>query len=444
MPAGRSKYTRLKTISDLVWKASPQPIVEALQDLSPQLDARKTWLGPGHPYRGNLTRLLDTPGYTPKIGSLLQYVACSTLLHAFDGWNYISRAFDSIGMGDRRTALHLAYYAELRAAMALLATQGIGVFNLTHVSFATKKEAFYVKATTHNFAWQAFGEWANQTRGLRGFLHNIHVAGTSLYDWLDKAGASPVVQNELSARWLNAWSIDLGLYEEDRNLRNEVSYRPSSIRQPADPPIHPTEESIEPLLRSWEAFEPSKMGSADVLDKHLLREALSFAYRIQSLGRPPSGPRFAAYLGRLSPDASEILQQFLRRETDPQRHFLLNKSADRTKTPTSALPTIARALLLLRVASAATARVFSDAGISTDDISFWWSQRIVDLGLSEDPAHGYDLTELWPEVGASIDAIETWRSEAPDPSSRDACIALGAQVPISQFQRTALWLLGNA
>ena len=63
---------------------------------------------------------------------LASYIAVSAILHCFDGWIYLGNAISALSSGDAHTSHHLAYYAELRAAMSLLAGEGIGVFSNKH------------------------------------------------------------------------------------------------------------------------------------------------------------------------------------------------------------------------------------------------------------------------------------------------------------------------
>jgi len=56
---------------------------------------------------------------------LSEYIAASCLLHCSDGWSYLGRAISALLRGDPHRARHLAYYAELRAATALLAKVGV-------------------------------------------------------------------------------------------------------------------------------------------------------------------------------------------------------------------------------------------------------------------------------------------------------------------------------
>jgi hypothetical protein len=444
MATSSAHYTRAKTIQDFVGRASPQTVADSLRELISRFQDRQVWLGPGHPYRGDVIRLINNTkkGYVPNLAALAQYVACSTLLHAFDGWNYLSRAFDSIAKGDRRTAFHLAYYAELRAAMSLLASQGIGAFASYHVSLTGKNAAVYFAGSTHTVVWDALHEWANTTAPISRFMQQIYVDGLTLQSWLDKAGAGPIIQNQLTKEWLMAWSVDLDLYANDQQVRNEMSYRPDSMRWPDSPEINPTEESLEPLLYSWEALEPSAMGSAAVLDKHLLREALRFAFGRMRGGRA-TGAAFELYLQNLRPDASAALSSFLLRKSDPPVHAVFDAASDRSKRPGTARPTLARALLLLRIASAAGADLLDQAGISSSDIRFWWSRKIADLGLWEPVDDLSNLTQLWGDVSDAIADVETFRTATPAPSAREACYALGKQVPLCQFQRCGLWLISN-
>src|ERR1700685_1183046 len=57
---------------------------------------------------------------------LSQYIAASCILHCSDGWSYLGKAIMSLLRGDPHRCRHLAYYAELRAVMSLVATEGIG------------------------------------------------------------------------------------------------------------------------------------------------------------------------------------------------------------------------------------------------------------------------------------------------------------------------------
>src|SRR5205085_2086646 len=66
------------------------------------------------------------------VNTLADYLALSTWSHAFDGWRYLSKSALSLLRGARSVALHMAYYAELRAALSILAGAGIGIVDYNH------------------------------------------------------------------------------------------------------------------------------------------------------------------------------------------------------------------------------------------------------------------------------------------------------------------------
>ena len=406
-----------------------------------RFDTKAVWLGRGHPYCGDVVSLVQDTPHIIKIGALSQYIAGSCFIHCFDGWNYLSRTFDSIVRGDRSTAVHLGYYAELRAAMSLLASQGMAILNSKHFSVAAPNRAYFLNKATHPIAWQALQEWGKRTGGAEVLLRNIRVDNRSIDEWLGDVHASAIVKTQLTNSWLGAWSIDLEQFSKDQKARNEASYRPQSVSWPGPKPLIPLDESLNPMLALWEGLEPSSLGSAALLDRHLLREALRRAYRV-TRGRRPLGPLFDQFLDQLAPYASNALLDFLKARIQPDKHLLLQLAANKARMPANVA---SRAALLLRLASASGAALLHAAGMTSADIRFWWRPRIDELALWDDAADPPDLTDLWAEVEPHVDDLESWVSSlmAP-PTSREACLFVGERVPITQFQRSALWLVANA
>lgn len=78
-------------------------------------------------------------------------MAASVIVHCFDGWSYLGRALEAEMAGDPQTAVHLGYYAELRAAMSVLASDEIGVFRNKHAVFTgeTYKTIGNIGTTLH-------------------------------------------------------------------------------------------------------------------------------------------------------------------------------------------------------------------------------------------------------------------------------------------------------
>lgn len=92
------------------------------------------WLAPANRYLNTATKTYDNDLASSSVhhAALIDYISASAPAHLIDGWSYLSRATDAILRGDLNSAIHFAYYAELRAAMSLLACEGIGVFSGKH------------------------------------------------------------------------------------------------------------------------------------------------------------------------------------------------------------------------------------------------------------------------------------------------------------------------
>ena len=93
---------------------------------------------------------------------LAQYLALSTASHVLDGWRYISQAAISLLNGSRTQAIHLAYYAELRAALAILAFSGIGILKRHHFALTGNMDVVWFEGGTHEATWKAIGSWCRQ------------------------------------------------------------------------------------------------------------------------------------------------------------------------------------------------------------------------------------------------------------------------------------------
>src|SRR5262245_42087950 len=113
-------------------RASRESIAFYFQGLS-ATDRKAKWIHGNNRYRVRCTSRYETDlkATPPTVddSALVAYVAASGPCHVIDGWSFIGRAIDSMLRGDTYGAIHLGYYAELRAAMALLACEGVGIFS---------------------------------------------------------------------------------------------------------------------------------------------------------------------------------------------------------------------------------------------------------------------------------------------------------------------------
>ena len=432
---------RVSDPKDLVRASSPLAIEDGLRAVAKRARRWNRWLTKNHPYNGDIISTLrqgtDIDG--PKLS---EYIAASAPLHLIDGWNYLSRAFDAVSRGDRSSAYHLAYYAELRAAISLLAAEGIGIFNDRHIALNDHLEPTEFKKTrrltTHRATWLLLSDWSKETGRATRLLQGITVESKSLSEWLEAVGVVAPAQQLVAKEWLSAWSVDLDILSTDPSRRNEMSYRPTRIRIPAPLSIDPRLELAKPISDSWGELDPETGGVRAALDLSLLRQALMLVVKIGLCNYPS----FDQALGSLKPKMRGLTYEALGTESE-SAVAIFRAAKIRDFQGKAATPILARGLLMLRLASASTASLFEAAEVSKSDLEFWWSALGSDLGLWETPADIETFSDLWIDVAEARDDADERMSSIQGEGSVQVVGGIIAQyVPLTQFSRAPMWLLG--
>ena len=431
--------TRPVTATDLVKVASPLAIEDRLRVVAKRMRCHKLWLTTSHRYNNDVVQTLtaDVQQNTIDGQELGEYIASSVPLHLADGWNYLSRAFDASSRGDRGSTYHLAYYAELRAAMSLLAAEGIGIFNSRHIALNDKFQTTVYHSNTHEATWAVLSSWSKEQDKAEALLRSISIETVNLSDWLRLVGVAVPARQFVAKEWLTAWSVDLDIYDDDRTRRNETSYRPTRIRTPAPQPVDPYRELSAPLFDSWSELNPEIVGGSAGLDLALLRKALNLVVDrgVCSYGSLDD------VLDFLKQHLNPIIVDELRSErSSATAIFKAAEMVDFQGKP--ATPILARALLMLRLASARASVLLAAAGVSKSDLKFWWLPLGTDLGLWYD-LDEEDFVDLWTDVADAKESAEDRISDLPEGSSvRAVSVVLSGDVTLTQFSRAPLWLLG--
>ncbi len=342
-------------IADAVSNASPDSVVEAAARLGtaspswPFLEAGSSLLQ-GPPLRFIESLFGQSPPAQQK-EELAQYLALSAACHALDGWRYISQSSLAFLCGSRAQALHLAYYAELRAALAILARSGIGVLNRKHFALTSAGDVLWFKGLTHEVAWKAIDSWATQPscgpEVVRSFS-SLEIAGD---EWASATGATIATIGE---HWIKNWSIDLHSLHVDRNLRNEASYRPN-LR--SDALALASRQDLRFVMDVSYATSPLSGGEFDVVDRAVINDFCRKSYKL--LNDPPRRPTLEAFWGGIAEwirtnkgksgsEAIEIVKSIRYSHLDPGGS-IVRIAHLRNKGLTGVF---SRGLLLLRLASA--------------------------------------------------------------------------------------------
>ena len=427
---------RATSAGALVVAASPDPIRSRLREVAKRARRYKRWLNNDHPYNGDVIGILNQQRNVDA-AKLGEYIACSAPLHLADGWNYLSRAFDAVSGGDRSSAYHLAYYAELRATMSLLASEGIGVFNNRHIALNAHLEVTEFGSSTHQATWLLLNAWANETGRAARLLEAITIESKSLANWLERVGVVEPTRRLVAKKWLGAWSVDLKILATDRNRRNDMSYRPTRIRVPGGPPVNPRLELANPILDAWSELGPTIGGVSAALDLSLLREALRLVVNEGVCNYETLGKALESLKDVMAP----VTYQALKYQSASAATIFRDAGTNNLRGK-AATPILARGLLMLRLASASTASLLKAAELSKSDLEFWWSPLGTDLGLWENAADIETFADLWMDVGEAKNEVDARIAAMQgDGSVRSFANILARDVSLTQFSRAPMWLL---
>jgi hypothetical protein len=373
------------------------------------------WIGKTNRYAHDVVARLktDRPLNPARKRNLAQYIAASAVLHSNDGWGYLGRSIASLMTGDAHRALHLAYYAELRAGMSLLASAGIGVFNREHfiVSGTNTTARLRSAGGTHEIVWATLEFWSKQPSSGMLFATIVRPEGRALEDWFLPHGGSQTLAAQ-ARQWFLQWGMDLRLPIKDRDARNESSYRPDGI--PTSWTVSPS-AALDFVQDLWAALEPSKLSSFHEIDRYILRLAMERYFHSR-----PQTSAFRELIQKtieaqgFSQAAKERWESFLLRDSVPKDPTIFINSSLRPGNPaTDHFAVISRAVLLLRVATGSAHDLLQQAGFDSTALAFWWRMVGEARGLWDPTSPPANLSDLWVDVRDAISDIQEFVADNP-------------------------------
>ncbi len=419
-------------------------IISALTAVGNKLPA--DWLSVGHPGPdGQLPRTWSQANaWTPS--QRVEAVAFSGPTHCVDGWGYASRALSAFLAGDFHAARHLAYYAQLRAGLSILAGMGVGVFNGINFVVLSNGGTERVDPTatpsrsglgTHVMVWEALEAWSASTPGADLFLSLMKVRNSTVAECVEAIW--PGFNSQSAATQLvSAWGLDLQRGKSEHRYRKVSSYVPHAFNALACQPV----DVAKLLSNIWELFEPSAGPGFDQLDRYLLRSSLWRQHQANAPGAPIEAGALKDRYKLLPDDVKAIASEnFLLGLDDPDEPLLV-QLARSTAGPAAAHEMIARSLLLLRAALAITHANLSAAGVAGGPALRPWLDRLaIQRGFFATSAQIGHMADLWSDVeialedmGAGIDpvpeSLHEWFSKSP------------VGIPtVTEAERIGLWSL---
>jgi hypothetical protein len=181
-------------------------------------------------------------------------LAAESLVHATEGWRFLSSALTALLAHSEKQALHFAYYAELRAVVSILASYGLRV-RYPHSSYlevgGSEQIPSWKSEGTHRLVWRLWSDWALTTPAEALFLDGLRVhPAVSLRHFKDA-----ISQVSASAN-LTAWARDLQL-DHEHTARNNASYEAGYSRENLS---FMDSADFDFVRNLWALAEPSAIG----------------------------------------------------------------------------------------------------------------------------------------------------------------------------------------
>ena len=412
---------------------------------------QQRWLGKNNHYKDKtidkIKNNVRNPGANPvNHKHLAEYIASSTVLHCFAGWNYISRSIESLLNNDIPSCIHFAYYGELRAAMSLLATEGIGVFDNFHFFIDTNQDCREFRGSkTHKMTDELINLWAQEPVKKEQIFNIIRVRNKNISDWFRDANysISSSYASDILKDWLVEWSMDLK-FIEDQYLRNEMSYRPHFKNHYLD-----IKTAISTVKDIWQGLEPTNDHRFQELDLHLFRIALEKAFS-KFTGVKTISRKYALFIDKMFANAGEPTNQYfynflLRSVSDEDHVLLINARSDRNKNRIGMqypFAIISRGILLLRLASGLCDSLIKNTGLTINVFKFWWEEIAFEMGLIPSRPYMLNSIDLFADVVASFNNIE-FNDVTLWTSTKNVNNIYSSELQeLKQFQRVGIWGLG--
>jgi len=436
---------RPATLASLNLPGARAQVVSALSALSVSPDG--TWLPTANPYLlGGSKRVVDDcKAESVAYSDVTEYVAASAFAHCADAWSYVGRAADALLKGDVHASVHLAYYAELRAAKSLLAAEGVFVGNgFSFVLGSAATLTTVSREPTHQAAWRLVDEWFRHVGALSTVASIVAPGGHSLRVWVS---AIPGGVNAVMEDMLSGLAFDLRSFVEDRERRNLASYEPTTLTAPT--------LGVDTVRRTlsglWAELEPMSGGDFPGIDRSILANVLLRQYSAQNLSADDDNPcmeqvdwaGWVDWIDSLTPASlnPSALRDVLRSEpTGIAFRAILGDTFSDTSGIRDAAdfirPMISRATVLTRLATGLCLGILNDAGKAVSDVSAWTAAFALSRGHIGGVPLPEPATDLFNDLDLPREVLESSQATSLRTLVTDLADGVGL---LGQVDRVVAW-----
>lgn len=413
-----------------------------------QIAADGDWLGLTHPYAAAAQDRIRADNKTIPLAQeqeFGEYLAASAFVHCGDAWGYLGRAIDAVLRGDVHTAVHLGYYAELRGAIALLASEGIYVGNAYSAVLASSGRFETVsKHPTHQATWQIIDGWRRLKRSSNLIGDIVRPGGVPVLNWVPALGS--ITLQAVISDLLDGISFDLQAFAEDRDRRNTASYEPTRL-QVKDLAASDIQRIVTSL---WLGLEPEENGGFPVLDQTLGEEILKGVFSptrevLDSNGISTGQTDWSdweSWLALSVPGSlngtsyHESLKSSAGRPATGLIGAALSFDAQQTDPCAFVESLLARTIILLRLTTGSCINLADLAGVDLADLEPW----VEALGQAHSiwsPGQKPDASiDLWADVDFARELLED--ADATNPRALLEALGVDA-LTLGQAERVVAW-----
>ncbi len=349
-----------------ITQASSSAIKNEFSKLTSNFSVNK-WVKNTNALRSDTIEVIKNNNFTND--DMADYIAASTITHLHDAWVFFGRAINALLNGDTVSARHMAYYSELRSAMSILATEGIAIFNTKHyyIDSSAQCHPLSQQKGTHEMLWAVIEYWSTLDKARTVLLNSIKPLGITLNSWLLSGGINALIH--LSSDIYKCIGIDLKNLANDHNIRNRLSYRPSSIH--VNTPLG-TVENYNFVNEVWKKLEPGYKE----LDLAVLKQTIDV---LTSSGNIEDKSLFVNQILQNTSFAEGRKSELLNYLLAPDMDTIISRAMNTNTSVDSAIAdannhfdVFSRTLLLLRIATGANHELMRSASIDLDNLNFWW------------------------------------------------------------------------
>ncbi len=359
--------------------------------IGPRLRKEQRWLEKLNIYSTDPIKAIKSHSINHQ--QLTEYVAVAGILHTFDGWSYLGRALNALMLSDFSRSIHFSYYAELRAALSILALEGIGVFNGRNIYIDVKGRCrLHSSLPTHKAVWSYLDSWGRSPKS-EITTKLFRYQGVTFEDWII---ASKLSTGSIAPHaWLSCWGTDIKNFANDHLTRNNASYQPSPLSGDYKVPLP---KIYDLVCKIWESFVPTIGGYDEnsnvdhLIDMYELYEKNAAVTNIVNGHIVPGMQVLGINTG--------IQRLIIDRYKNNKRGTLglILDSGNPNNNEPIPVQMISRATMLLKLATLMARRSIGSSIDFHNDAKFWWMTECAYRGLWNEKSPPADIKLCWDDM----------------------------------------------